>query len=223
MSRFDKETPDPELGTLGYLKPVEVELIAAALQGRDRLMVKVFAWSGLRPSELLGGSSAPGVRWRDIYTDRHGMMRIKVNGGRPKSRRHIVVIDSLAKELEAYRAWLKPDIDDLLFPGPNGGAWTDTQYRNWYRRKWNMACEACGVGHHRVFELRHGYARMLLRSGDQISKVAFALGNGRDFTASRYSPFVEELRGGLKITPDQAIEQARQEAKDLGKQRNSSA
>jgi len=69
-----------------------------------------------------------------------------------------------------------------------------------------------------VFELRHGYARMLLRSGDQISKVAFALGNGRDFTASKYSPFVEELRGELKISPDQAIEQARQESKDLGKQ-----
>lgn len=56
-----------------------------------------------------------------------------------------------------------------------------------FRRRWTAACEAAGLGHVRVHDLRHTYASWLLQSGIPLAQVGKLLGHISPLTTARYA------------------------------------
>ena len=169
-------------------EPSEVERLAAVLDGRDRLLVQILGYSGVRPGEAIGTGNSTGIRWQDIHTDDHGQMTITVHGGKTGRFRTVKVVPTLKEILNLRRAAVGPDDAELVVPsGSPREGWTGDQYKNWKRRVWHPACGAAAVGRRRPYDLRHGFASVLIRDGVGLAEVAAQLGNSVQVTASRYA------------------------------------
>lgn len=101
-----------------YLTPDEIQTLLSALQGRDRLIVRLFLLCALRPGELFA------LRWRSIEP---GCLRIEEavyrgHIGSPKtegSRAYVALPKSLEMELEFWRHQCgDPDEDEFVFLAP---------------------------------------------------------------------------------------------------------
>jgi integrase len=67
----------------------------------------------------------------------------------------------------------------LIFPRADGGAWTDTDFRNWRKRKFQPAALAAGAEIDRPYDLRHSAASLWLHEGINPVQVAQWMGIGR--------------------------------------------
>ena len=191
------------------LEPSEVERIASHLHGKDKLAVRILGFAGLRPSELFATGNSTGVRWQDLHTDDNGRMTLTVAAGKTGTARVVRILKPLQDDINAFKATVTPQPDDLIIPGPGGGPWTDSDYRNWRKRKWAKACEAAGVGKHRVYDLRHGFASLLIHDLKPITYVAAQLGNGPQIAASTYIHVLDGLDPDLRVTPEEAVNAAK--------------
>ncbi len=191
-------------------EPSEVERLAAVLSGKDRLLVQLLAYAGVRPGEAIGTGNSTGIRWSSLHTDDHGQMTMTVHGGKTASFRTVRVSPTLQAILEAWREERAPGEDELIVPaGVGAGPWTVTQYRNWRKRVWHPACERAEVGRRRPYDLRHGYASLLLRAGEGLPEVASQLGNSVQICAQRYAHVLEGMRHLPSLSHEEAIRAAR--------------
>ena len=98
-----------------YLTPDEIQTLLLALQGRDRLIVRLFLLCALRPGELFA------LRWRSIEPKRIRIEEAVYRGhvGSPKtegSRAYVALPKSLEMELEFWRHQCgDPDLDEFVF------------------------------------------------------------------------------------------------------------
>ena len=99
-----------------FLSKSEYHRVLGALEGRDRLIFRMFVLCALRPGELFA------LRWRSFE---HGALMIEeavYRGklGDPKTRGSVAVVampKSLAADLERwFDECGRPDTDDLIFP-----------------------------------------------------------------------------------------------------------
>lgn len=195
------------------LEPVEVERIARHLTGQDAFIVRFLGCSGLRPGELLGTGESQGVKWKDIRHNGTGAT-LTVHSGKTSVVREVRILGPLLEDIDAYRASVSADKDDLIVLDPNGEPWSDSRYRNWRARQWRKACEAAGVGQRRPYDLRHGFASLLLHEGRSITFTARQLGNDPRVLAKEYAHVLDKLSyETTTITAEQAIRQARKQSK----------
>jgi integrase len=89
----------------------------------------------------------------------------------------------------------RPDDDALLFPAPDGGARTESRWRNWRSRTYRPAYQGLGIASQRPYDLRHSAASLWLHEGRSVVEVASWLGHSPQMTLSTYAHVMADLDG----------------------------
>ncbi len=164
-----------------FLQPDELRalLTAAAETPPDETIVKVVAFTGLRRGELFG------LQWGDIDWNQNGpggRLHVKrsVYLGRittPKTQVSIRVVDvpqGLLDELLVYKAMYPPMDGDFIFRTASGSPLGPD---NFYKRRFLPILQRAGLRRIGLHALRHGYASILINSGENIKYVSRQLGH----------------------------------------------
>jgi integrase len=162
-----------------FLTEVEVEDLAEAIDPRYSTLVRLGAYTGLRPGEILG------VKVKRLNLVR-GTARVaealtEVNGrltwGTPKTheRRTVRLPRFLCEELGAYLADRPNGPDDLVFTAPRGGPIREHKFME---RFFKPAAVRVGLPPTlRMHDLRHTAASLLIREGASIKALQKQLGH----------------------------------------------
>lgn len=192
--------------------PKTIERIRAELGEQDAVAVAVLAYAGLRPGEAFA------LRWRNV---RDGEILVEdatdgsggIKGTKTNSVRRVRLLPPLAADLRAWRlrsAASGPD--DLVLPGPSGKVVDGPRYVDWSAR-WRRACKKAEVSPApRPYDLRHGFASLLLAEGRTVHSVAAQLGHDPALTLSVYGhvmPDLENSEGPPTVSAVEEIEAAR--------------
>jgi len=96
-----------------------------------------------------------------------------------------------------------------VFPGEGGRSWTAEGFNKWRGRTFREALDAAGVERARPYDLRHGFASLLLHEGRSVIHVARQLGHGAELTMRTYGHVIEELEEVPGVPAEAAIRAAR--------------
>jgi site-specific recombinase XerD len=156
---------------------------------RDRLLLALLAYGGLRRSELLG------LDWDDVDLSRRLVRIRKAKGGR---QRTIPIHPALAPLFAEYYATRLPLTEQAVFVGVQGGRLNVTQLAQTFRHY----VEASGVNEHKhvtPHTLRHVFATELLHAGANLRQIHELLGHKHLDSTQRYTRVnAHELRGAIK-------------------------
>src|SRR4051812_41287706 len=156
---------------------------------RDKLMLAVFAFAGLRHNELLG------LDWDDVDFERRLLHVRKAKGGR---QRKVPIHPALVPLFLDYLTIRGADPEPALFVGVQGGRLNSTQLKHVFRRY----VEAAGVGERKrvtPHTLRHVFASELLDAGANLRQIQELLGHKHLDSTQRYTRVnAHELRGAVK-------------------------
>lgn len=159
-------------------------LLAAARNPRDRAILLLGFFCGLRISEIVGR------RVEDLDLDR-GMIQVR-HGKGDKDR----AVPIPAKILAELRAWVGDRREGFVFPGRGGSGHLT---RNAVNLSIQAAAARAGITRRCTpHSTRHTYATRLLRTGADIIEVRDLLGHSSVATTSLYlSSDPERLRGAV--------------------------
>jgi integrase len=161
-------------GRLLYLSEDEVErVIAAAGVARWRklpVLIRMAFTTGLRLGALQG------LRWRDIDLEAGRAVVVRAKNGRP----HVAhLTPQTIKALRSLPGHRLPD--GLVFSG------ADERKPHTFRKAWQNACSAAGVGHVPFHALRHSCASHLAAKGASSVLLADTLGHRSLRMVTRYA------------------------------------
>jgi site-specific recombinase XerD len=156
---------------------------------RDRLLLALFAYSGLRRSELLG------LDCDDVDLERRLIRVRNAKGGR---QRVVPVHPGLVPLFLAYAAARPPTADPALFLGVHGRRLTPSTMALTFRRYATVA----GVNKRKRITphtLRHVFATELLGAGANLRQIQELLGHKHLDSTQRYTRVnAHQLRGAVK-------------------------
>lgn len=195
------------------LAPATVERIRGQLAHRDRTLVSLLAYGGLRPEE------ATGARWGDLAE-----RTLTVDAGKTGRTRIVELLAPLAQDLAEWRlASGRPGPRELLFPRQQvpqsrvraSVEWQTHDWGNWRRRIYQPAAKAAGVsGDMRVYRLRGSFVSLLLWEGRDLVYVADQAGHSVATLASHYAGVLAELKDQPRVSAAEAIRQAREQTNE---------
>lgn len=179
-----------------YLSQQEVERLAAELPDRDRALVLVGAYGGLRWGE------AAGLRRRDIDPLRS---RIRVEGtavqlggtitldNEPKTRRSkrsVPIARSVMRRIQHHLDEnVDPAPDSLVFTAPCGGP----LFRAWSQNTLAPAARRAHLEGITFHGLRHSFVAIMVAAGCNVREVSEWAGhNSVAFTLTRYGGLFED-------------------------------
>ena len=156
---------------------------------RDRLLLALFAYAGLRRSELLG------LDWDDVDMQRR-LLRVRVaKGGR---QRVVPIHPALGPLFAEYLSTRCGDPEPALFVGVHGRRLSQGILSATFRRYANAA----GVTTRKrvtPHTLRHVFASELLHAGANLRQIQDLLGHKHLDSTQRYTHVTaHELRGAIK-------------------------
>ena len=156
---------------------------------RDRLMLALFAYAGLRRSELLG------LDWDDVDLGRR-LLRIRVaKGGR---QRVVPIHPALMPLFDDYLQTRLPLTERALFTGIQGRRLSATIMAQAFRRY----ATAAGVSERKCVTphtLRHVFASELLSAGANLREIQELLGHRHLDSTQRYTRVTaHQLRRAVK-------------------------
>ncbi|MGH2997747.1 MAG: tyrosine-type recombinase/integrase [Burkholderiales bacterium] len=161
----------------------------AGKRERDRLLLALLAYAGLRRSELLG------LDWDDVDLERRLLRVRKAKGGR---QRVLPIHPALAPLFIDYLALRARDPEPALFVGVQGRRLSVTILSQTFRRY----AQAAGVSERKrvtPHTLRHVFASELLRAGANLRQIQELLGHKHLDSTQRYTHVnAHELRGAVK-------------------------
>jgi site-specific recombinase XerD len=187
----------PDVLTMGELErllaqPGRAELWERHFPGkpeRDRLLLAVMAYGGLRRSELLG------LDWDDVDLSRRLLRVRRAKGGR---QRTIPIHPALTPLFAEYYATRVPLTEQAVFVGVQGNRLHFTQLGQTFRHY----VEAAGVNERKrvtPHTLRHVFASELLHAGANLRQIQELLGHKHLDSTQRYTRVnAHELRGAIK-------------------------
>jgi integrase/recombinase XerC len=156
---------------------------------RDRLLLALFAYAGLRRSELLG------LDWDDVDFERRLLKVRKGKGGR---QRVVPIHPALEPLFLGYLAVRGRDPEQALFVGVHGRRLSQTIMTQTFLRY----ARAAGVTERKrvtPHTLRHVFASELLRAGANLRQIQELLGHKHLDSTQRYTRVTaHELRGAVK-------------------------
>jgi integrase/recombinase XerC len=159
---------------------------------RDRLLLALFAYGGLRRSELLG------LDTDDIDLERRLIRVRKAKGGR---QRVVPVHPGLVPLFAAYSAARPRSTERALFLGVHGKRLTPATMALTFRRY----ATAAGVNKRKTITphtLRHVFATELLGAGANLRQIQELLGHKHLDSTQRYTRVnAYQLRGAIKRLP----------------------
>lgn len=173
----------------GYLEPEQVErLIEAAINPRDRLLIRILWRTGIRVSELTG------LKVSDVDFESRAIVikvqKMRRKDGKATERRRIVPIDrDTLDRLKEYLRWRKqfPYKGDLLFPITRQRV--DQIFWKLGRRAGIKEIGDPAVSQHRKLHphhLRHSFAIHCIKRGMSIERLQKILGHQSPSTTSVY-------------------------------------
>lgn len=188
------------------LTPTEVEEYRFWMPtSRDRLIVSLVAYAGLRPAEVCG------LQWKHVRANHilveqsaqdHEIVPTKTG-----KTRIVELCDALRDEIDAYRP-VDADAEDLVITGERGGI---LNWKNWFRRVWSEAGDHVGYNF-RPYDLRHTFASLQIHSGKNVMQVAGELGHANPtMTLNVYGHVFTESQVQSRVSVDDAIRAARTE------------
>ena len=156
------------------LSPQEIaRLLAAARNGKHRVLMMTAYSAGLRVSELVR------LRPQDIHSDR---MLIRVNQGKGRKDRYTLLSERLLSELRAY--WREYRPQRWLFLNQEG---TDHFARDTASKAYYNLKKRAGIVHgHGIHTLRHSFATHLLEAGVDLRLIQSLMGHSSLNTTARY-------------------------------------
>jgi integrase len=162
----------------------EVQKCFAALEQRERLIVKFAILAGLRPGEILG------LKWGHIAVN-HALIQQRVYRGKidtPKtfnSVRKAALANGIAEELKLWREISLDSSDDAwVFPSENG---TPLSRDNVWRRRIGPKLESVGLGWVDFHVMRRTHATLMREIHDDPKLVADQLGHTVDVNQNVYT------------------------------------
>jgi site-specific recombinase XerD len=165
------------------------ERVHAGKLERDRLLLALFAYSGLRRSELLG------LDWDDVDLERR---LIRVRNAKGSRQRVVPIHPGLVPLFLACAATRSPTGDPALFVGVLGRRLSPTILSVTFRRY----TDAAGVAKRKRITphtLRHVVATELLSAGANLREIQELLGHKHLDSTQRYTRVnAHELRGAIK-------------------------
>lgn len=160
-----------------YVTPEEFDTLYGSIDGaawldyRDRTLLLLLFWSGLRRAEVMA------LTKRDLNLKEQVLL---VRAGKGDKSRLVPFSPKLEEELNGYLARRPDDGDDIdaLFVSNDGnggvrGALSDWGLASMLRRR----CGEAGVRKMNPHAFRHGFAMNFLNGGMNISAVASAMGH----------------------------------------------
>jgi integrase len=208
-ARLVRKAPLPRRAEERPLAPVTIEAMRAASGPRDAALISVLAYAGLRPGEALA------LRWGDVREQTLLVERVVSLGSEKDTKttkhRTVRLLAPLASDLREWRMRSgRPDEDALIFPGRDGGPWSEPAYQSWRRRAFARAVASADVQHRtRPYALRHSFASLLLHEGCSVIYVARQLGQNPRLTLERYGHVFDELEHQPHQDAEAAIAAAR--------------
>jgi site-specific recombinase XerD len=161
----------------------------AGKRERDRLLLALFAYAGLRRSELLG------LDWDDVDLERRLLHVRRAKGGR---QRVVPIHAALVPLFLDYLAVRARDPEPALFVGVQGRRLSVTILTQTFLRY----ARAAGVTERKrvtPHTLRHVFASELLRAGANLRQIQELLGHKHLDSTQRYTRVTaHELRGAVK-------------------------
>lgn len=156
---------------------------------RDTLMLAMFAYAGLRRSELLG------LDWDDLDLQRR-LIRVRVAKG--GWQRVVPLHSALVPLIADWWSVRGEDGQPAVFTGAHGGRMTATLLTRTFRRY----TAASGVDRRKVVTphtLRHVFASELLAAGANLRQIQELLGHKHLDSTQRYTRVTaHQLRGAIK-------------------------
>lgn len=186
------------------LAPAEVETLRSRIgSDRDRTLISVLAYGGLRPAEALA------LRWEDIGERVITVERALALGEEKDTKnhrtRHVQMLEPLKKDLLAWR--LKSGRrKGLVFPDRKGRPWGHSMYESWRTRVFRKAAPE-GL---RVYDLRHSFASLRFAEGRNPAWIAEQTGHTLQTLLTTYVRVIEELRDADRIDAEALIAEARE-------------
>jgi integrase len=158
-----------------FLSATELTRLADATgSDRDRMLVLVLGWTGLRFGEAAGLTRGDlDILRRRIRVERAvAEVRGVIHVGSPKSHaaRTVAMPAFLAEDLGRYLSEVPPAADSIIFPSK---AATYLRVTTWKRRAFDTAAEAAELTPPslRVHDLRHTAASLSIASGASVKLI----------------------------------------------------
>ena len=150
-------------------------LLRAARPGRDRLLLTVAYFCGLRVSELVA------LTWANVIRRDSGEVQLDIIGKGSKDRQVLLPVEISAELLSCRQ---DAPVDAPVFPSPRGGALSDRAVNYMIKRTAKAAGVSSELSAH---WLRHAHASHALDNGAPISLVQATLGHESLATTSVYT------------------------------------
>jgi integrase len=183
-----------------YLSAAEVSALAGAVPEKDRALVLLLSYAGLR----IGEAAALRVKHVDLFRQRliveasagevrgHGWIEGKT---KTDQRRAVFLPPFLRDELMRHLAAFSDpsDLEARVFRGPDGGA---LRSNNWRKRVFYPACARVGLDPApHVHDLRHTAASLAIAAGAHPKAIQEMLGHAKiEMTLGRYGHLFETLQ-----------------------------
>ena len=167
--------PRIERQEMRFLTPAEILTLADAMPARYRAMVIFDAYCGLRMGELAGLRCGRvdllrrQVRVIETAVEVKGQLLFnapKTSAGNRTVPVPVSVATVLADHLGRFSGG---DPDDLVFPGPDGGA---LRVNAWRARYWQPAIKRTGLAPLRPHDLRHTAVSLWIAAGASPKQIA---------------------------------------------------
>jgi len=196
--------PKVQRREMHFLDAVQVEQLADAIDSRFATLVRVAAYTGLRPCELvalrvgrldlLRGT----VRVAEAAPEVAG--RLEWGGVKTHEARTVRLPRFLCDELGAYLADRPYGPEDLVFTAPLGGPLRESKFIPGY---FKPAVAAVGLSPTlRFYDLRHAAASLLIREGASVKAVQKQLGHATaSITLDTYGASVPRRAGRARRPP----------------------
>jgi integrase len=171
-----KDQGNEEKERISIITPPEINLFLNAVEYQKyRTLFMLAIMSGARRGELLG------LKWKDIdWINNQIKIRRTFNSGkwyRPKTKSSKREIDSGPKMIAALKRWKlacpKNDLN-LVFPDQLGRPIEPTHLTRYH---FYAALKAAGLTKIRFHDLRHTYASILIKQGENIKYIQSQLGH----------------------------------------------
>jgi integrase len=194
------------------LAPLTVERLRRYFIDRDGLrdatLISVLAYAGLRPGEALA------LRWGDVLEQtlvvNKALSLGEEKNTKTRSSRSVRLLGPLAADLNEWRlASGRPDESALVFPTRAGKPWSEFDWRNWRRRRYQKAAAEVGIKSRRPYDLRHSLASLLFAEQKNPAEIAEHMGHSIQMLLSTYVHVIEELRGRERISASDEVRAAR--------------
>jgi integrase len=204
--------PKVQRREMHFLDAVQVEALADAIDPRYSTLVRVAAYTGLRPCELVAlrvgrlDLLRGAVRVAEAAPEVAG--RLEWGGVKTHEARTVRLPRFLCDELGAYLAGRPHGPEDLVFTAPLGGPLRESKFVPGY---FKPAVRAVGLpATVRFYDLRHTAASLLIREGASVKAVQKQLGHATaSITLDTYGHLfpdeLDALAGRLEDLHDRAL------------------